>query len=508
MSFELQAPGADAAGGLPGNAYSQEKDGLIGYERRMRAFAFVVPFLVATASLGSFIDYEKREINVKLLYAGPADGPREATLRYIHSTTAPEARSKFLDLSLGKGRMLNFDFKPKALGEIRGFSVRFHLYSAVGGVKANDELAYKGADGIIFVALADPAAAAKNRAALAALKALVDDSNYEFESFTFVLQVEGTSDAGAADGVRRALGLNEVVTVPSDTAKGVGVYDALKGIAKLVLIQLRNGASQAKAPPAVEPAPELLPRDVCPEKDLESCTRQCEEKNAIACERLAGRVLLGRAGRADPARALELFTKGCTLGAPMSCTWAGLMWKSGKGAKPDGAKARTLFERGCELKSGPGCFNLATVLNEGVAGKRDAPGAHAAYVKACGFGEVDACANAGLMEVQGDGAKGLEGAGLKRLGKLCDEKGHGRACLDEAIAHEKGEGTKADTKAARDWYAKACNAGALEGCAHAARTTLLNSGPSVLPAARALAKKGCDGRDAKSCDMVKLLDVR
>src|SRR6185436_16643611 len=51
-------------------------------------------------------------------------------------------------------RTLFFDFLPLALGEIRGFKTRFHLYTVPGQVfyDASRKLILKGVDGVVFVA--------------------------------------------------------------------------------------------------------------------------------------------------------------------------------------------------------------------------------------------------------------------------------------------------------------------------------------------------------------------
>ena len=67
-------------------------------------------------------------------------------------------RGNFL-LTLTKGnqpaiRTLFFDFLPIELGTIRGFRMRFHLYTVPGQVfyDASRKLILKGVDGVVFVA--------------------------------------------------------------------------------------------------------------------------------------------------------------------------------------------------------------------------------------------------------------------------------------------------------------------------------------------------------------------
>ena len=70
------------------------------------------------------------------------------------SETQPQTRGKLISLATETDRTLFFDFLPMELGMIRGFRVRFQLYTVPGQVyyNATRKLVLKGADGVIFVA--------------------------------------------------------------------------------------------------------------------------------------------------------------------------------------------------------------------------------------------------------------------------------------------------------------------------------------------------------------------
>ncbi len=102
----------------------------------------------------SFINYMAREINCKLVYYGPGLCGKTTNLQYIYERTNPEHKGKMISLATETERTLFFDFLPLALGEIRGFKTRFHLYTVPGQVfyDASRKLILKGVDGVIFVA--------------------------------------------------------------------------------------------------------------------------------------------------------------------------------------------------------------------------------------------------------------------------------------------------------------------------------------------------------------------
>ena len=99
----------------------------------------------------SFINYSSREINCKIVYYGPGLCGKTTNLQYIYNKTSPETKGKLISLSTETDRTLFFDFLPLALGEIRGFKTRFHLYTVPGQVfyDASRKLILKGVDGVV-----------------------------------------------------------------------------------------------------------------------------------------------------------------------------------------------------------------------------------------------------------------------------------------------------------------------------------------------------------------------
>ena len=102
----------------------------------------------------SMINYASREINCKLVYYGPGLGGKTTNLEFVYNKVAPTARGKMISLATATERTLFFDFLPVDLGTIRGFKVKFHLYTVPGQVyyNASRKLILKGVDGVVFVA--------------------------------------------------------------------------------------------------------------------------------------------------------------------------------------------------------------------------------------------------------------------------------------------------------------------------------------------------------------------
>ncbi len=102
----------------------------------------------------ALFNYATKEITLKIVYYGPGLSGKTTNLQYLHSSLDPERRGKLLSLSTEADRTLFFDFMPVELGRVKGFSIRFQLYTVPGQVRYNAtrKLVLKGADAVVFVA--------------------------------------------------------------------------------------------------------------------------------------------------------------------------------------------------------------------------------------------------------------------------------------------------------------------------------------------------------------------
>jgi signal recognition particle receptor subunit beta len=213
----------------------------------MRTLVVLGLLAMGSVAEGSFINYSAREINVKIVYYGPSSTPIEQNLQYVYGKTAPEAKGKLISLAIEKNdRTLFFDFLPLNLGVIRGFHVRFHLYSSPtqASSEAARKLILKGADGIVFVADSDPGQTQATLASWESLKRNLADQGYDYRKMPFIVQLDHRkhpNELGVED-LKRLLGLTDETVIEAVSATGVGVFDSLKSVAKQTLMQLKAGA--------------------------------------------------------------------------------------------------------------------------------------------------------------------------------------------------------------------------------------------------------------------------
>jgi len=195
----------------------------------------------------SFINYLSREINCKIVYYGPGLCGKTTNLQYIYNKTNPDAKGKMISLATETERTLFFDFLPLALGEIRGFKTRFHLYTVPGQVfyDASRKLILKGVDGVVFVADSQIARMEANVESLENLRTNLAEQGYSLDKLPYVIQYNKRDMPGIApvDELRQLLNAANVPDFEGVASTGVGVFDTLKAVAKLVLTALKKGTT-------------------------------------------------------------------------------------------------------------------------------------------------------------------------------------------------------------------------------------------------------------------------
>jgi len=102
----------------------------------------------------SFINFKKKEVQVKIVYYGPGRGGKTTNLEYIYSNFKDRIKTEIVAIKTQGDRTLFFDFLPFDMGKIKGYDVKVQLYTVPGQVKYNAtrELVLRGVDGVVFVA--------------------------------------------------------------------------------------------------------------------------------------------------------------------------------------------------------------------------------------------------------------------------------------------------------------------------------------------------------------------
>lgn len=192
----------------------------------------------------SFINYSSREINCKLVYYGPGLCGKTTNLQFIYKKTNPDRKGKLISLATETERTLFFDFLPLSLGEIKGFKVRFHLYTVPGQVfyAASRKLILKGVDGVVFVADSQAERIDANLESLDDLKVNLAEQGYELDRLPFAIQYNKRDlpNIVSTGELKELLNQNGVPDFEVVATVGTGVFETLKEIGRLVIMELKK----------------------------------------------------------------------------------------------------------------------------------------------------------------------------------------------------------------------------------------------------------------------------
>ncbi|HEY3269980.1 MAG TPA: GTPase domain-containing protein [Geothrix sp.] len=192
----------------------------------------------------TFINYASREINCKIVYYGPGLCGKTTNIQWIFEQANPDKRGKLVSLATETDRTLFFDFLPLDMGMVKGFKVRFHLYTVPGQVfyDASRKLILRGCDGIIFVADSQKARMEANIESIANLATNLKENGFDVRSIPYVLQLNKRDMPSAvpAHEMERLLRFRGEPMIEAVANQGTGVIETLKAAARQILMELQK----------------------------------------------------------------------------------------------------------------------------------------------------------------------------------------------------------------------------------------------------------------------------
>jgi hypothetical protein len=190
----------------------------------------------------ALINYAAREINCKIIYYGCGLSGKTTNLLYIHEKMPDDVKGKLVSLATETDRTLFFDFLPLELGNVRGFKTRFHLYTVPGQVHydASRKLILKGVDGLIFVVDSQKERLEDNLESFENMIVNLKKNGYELKNIPYIMQYNKMDlpNVMSFQELETALNHDGVPAFESIAITGVGVFDTLKAISKLVISHL------------------------------------------------------------------------------------------------------------------------------------------------------------------------------------------------------------------------------------------------------------------------------
>jgi signal recognition particle receptor subunit beta len=184
------------------------------------------------------IDFQRREIAVKLVYYGPALSGKTTNLQALHQRLDPRKRGHLLTLDTKDDRTLYFDLLPLTVKSTKGVTVKVKLFTVPGQVIHNTtrRIVLQNCDGVVFVADSRVAGTASNNESFVNLKQNLRENGIEPGNIPIVIQFNKRDLPGIrsdADLARLATrGRERVYAAVALT--GLGVVETFLGLTMAV----------------------------------------------------------------------------------------------------------------------------------------------------------------------------------------------------------------------------------------------------------------------------------
>lgn len=195
----------------------------------------------------AFVNYNNKEITIKIVYYGPALSGKTTCLKYIYSEKEFENKGKLITLDTDGDRTLFFDFLPIEIGKLGDYSIKIQLYTVPGQVSYDTtrKLVLQGADGIIFVADSQVVMREKNIESFSNLKKNLDLNNLSLSETPLVIQYNKRDlrEILPIDDLNRDINQENRTYFPTVATSGENIYQSLKEIMRMVIIYLKNNLS-------------------------------------------------------------------------------------------------------------------------------------------------------------------------------------------------------------------------------------------------------------------------
>lgn len=202
----------------------------------------------------------KREIDIKIVYYGPALCGKTTNIQAIHKVLHPQQRGELVSLATKDDRTLFFDFLPIELDGIKGFKTRFHIYTVPGQIfyALTRRAVLTGVDGVIFVADSQADKVQENIESLNDLKENLKYYKKEIASLPFVIQYNkrDLENALPVEELEKELNILQVPSFVASAIGGKGVMETLTMCCRMVLKQIKDKSRVQKVAEIKEAAKE------------------------------------------------------------------------------------------------------------------------------------------------------------------------------------------------------------------------------------------------------------
>jgi len=180
------------------------------------------------------LNYALKELNLKIVYYGTGLCGKTTNLRSIYAALNPQRKGKLMSLATELDQTLFFDFLPVDLGTIKGWKLRFHLYTVPGQIyyNASRKLVLKNVDGLVFVVDSQKERSDENIESYHNLLDNLASYNYRLADIPMVIQYNKRDlpNISPISDLQFSLNTSGYVYFESVAIRGIGTFDTLKSI--------------------------------------------------------------------------------------------------------------------------------------------------------------------------------------------------------------------------------------------------------------------------------------
>lgn len=186
-----------------------------------------------------YINWQSRELNLKIVYYGPALSGKTTNLVMIHANVDPQRRGDLVSLKTREDRTLFFDFLQLELGLIGGLTPKIQLYTVPGQAyyEASRRLVLRGADGVVFVADSAEERIRSNLQSWAKMVEHFSSLGMPFNDVPIIIQCnkQDLPNALSPEVLTRVMNISGYPTLAAIAIENIGVADTLKRILRDVV---------------------------------------------------------------------------------------------------------------------------------------------------------------------------------------------------------------------------------------------------------------------------------
>jgi signal recognition particle receptor subunit beta len=196
----------------------------------------------------AFINYSKREIQLKIVYYGCALCGKTTNLVKLHESITGTQKGELVSLATDADRTLFFDFLSLNTQTLPGFDTRFQLYTVPGQPVYNTtrQLVLKGVDGIVFVVDSHWDKMEENVESFTNLQENLIENHLSLAQIPYVLQYNkrDLDNPAPAHYLEFTFNnrVNKVLSFEASALEGEGILETLNGIARLLLAKYSKSA--------------------------------------------------------------------------------------------------------------------------------------------------------------------------------------------------------------------------------------------------------------------------